>query len=263
MIQQRNNMLWHKTNGLIRYLMVHLGTSIIPLYVVNEYPKSGGTWLGQMIAAALDIPFPRNRLPLLKSCIMHGHYLRTWNMKNVVVLWRDGRDVIVSQYYHSLFENNIGNRELVKNVRKDLLFDDYDDIKRNLTAFIEYVFIEKKHPRFSWSDFCALWENNSSAVFVKYEDLLIDCSNQLQRIILHLTGKQLEKHIAETITSEYSFKRQSGRNPGQEDTGSFLRKGIAGDCKNYFTNESKLLFSEYAGNALIKLGYEKDDSWVK
>jgi hypothetical protein len=42
-----------------------------------------------------------------------------------------------------------------------------------------------------------------------------------------------------------------------------LRKGIAGDWKNNFSEEAKQVFHAYAGSELIKMGYEKDDSWVK
>ena len=52
------------------------------------------------------------------------------------------------------------------------------------------------------------------------------------------------------------------RNPGEEAK-SFIRKGIAGDWKNKFSPEACEMFNKYAGGALIKVGYEKDDSWVK
>ena len=64
------------------------------------------------------------------------------------------------------------------------------------------------------------------------------------------------------ICQKYLFKYQSRRNPGQEDRTSFLRKGIAGDWKNYFGREAREVFHHYAGNQLIRLGYERDDSWV-
>jgi hypothetical protein len=82
-----------ESNALLRIGMVHMLSGAIPLYIVNEYPKSGGTWVGQMLGRALRVPFPRNRFPVLRPSIMHGHYLRPWGMKNVVVVWRDGRDV--------------------------------------------------------------------------------------------------------------------------------------------------------------------------
>jgi hypothetical protein len=97
--------LVRKSEGLIRYLMVHMLSGHLPLITVNEYPKSGGTWLAQMLSASLRLPFPRNKLPQICSSIMHGHYLNPWGMDNVVVMWRDGRDIMVSWYYHCLFKN--------------------------------------------------------------------------------------------------------------------------------------------------------------
>ena len=41
------------------------------MYVVNEYPKSGGSWVAEMLSEALGVPFPRNRLPMLRSSILH------------------------------------------------------------------------------------------------------------------------------------------------------------------------------------------------
>ena len=42
-----------------------------------------------------------------------------------------------------------------------------------------------------------------------------------------------------------------------------MRKGIVGDWKNHFTPASRAMFDEFAGEQLIKLGYETDNSWVQ
>jgi hypothetical protein len=72
---------------------VHTLAGISPFYIVNKYPKIRGTGVGQMLGRALGVPFPRERFPMLGTSIMHGH---SWGMKNVIVVWRDGRDVMVS-----------------------------------------------------------------------------------------------------------------------------------------------------------------------
>lgn len=262
-IKQRNNLLWFKYNGLTRYILVHFFSSCFPLYIVNEYPKSGGSWLAQMLSKALSVPFPRNRLPMLKSCIMQGHYLSSWNMKNVVVLWRDGRDVLISQYYHSLFKNERGNERGVDITRKNLKFKDYSDIQKNLLEFMRYVYTRrKKHPKFSWSDFVNKWADNTNVIYVKYEDLRRNTDKEIQRIVYALTGKDIALDDANRIAEEFSFENQSKRKPGEENIKSFMRKGIIGDWKNHFTPEARKFFAEYAGKELIKLGYEKDFSWV-
>lgn len=252
-----------KLQAFLRYSMVHFLSGKLSLYIVTEYPKSGGTWLGQMVGRALDLPFPRNQFPLFCSSIMHGHYLSPWGIKNVVVIWRDGRDVMVSWYYHCLFKNERANAPLVDIVRKDLSFTDYENIYKNLPTFIDYSFTRQRHPRFSWADFVRRWYGRDKVVYVYYERLRQNTVSELQRVVFELTGKVLKEERAAKIVEEFSFFRQSGRLPGQENIGSFMRKGLVGDWRNHFSREACELFDRYAGNELLLLGYERDRMWVK
>ncbi len=262
MIRQRDSWFWFKANGLSRYLLVHLAAGAIPLYTVNEFPRSGGTWLAQMLARALDVPFPRNRLPVRGSAVMHGHYLRSWGMKNVVVMWRDGRDVMVSLYFHSLIESDGLNGRLVREVRRSLRLADYTDTLTNMPRFIEYSFERKRHPRFSWTDFVHEWYGRPAVSHVRYRDLLEDAAGHLRRIVRELTGHELAVDAARRVVDEFSFEQQALRPRGQEARRSFLRKGVAGDWRNHFSLEARQLFDYYAGDALIQVGYERDHSWV-
>lgn len=251
-----------KLESLIRYLMVHCLSKAVPLYIVNEYPKSGGTWVGQMLGRALNVPFPRNRFPELSSSIMHGHYLNPWGMKNVVVVWRDGRDIMVSWYYHCLFKHDHRNAPLVDMVSNDLQFKEPEDIHNNLPTFIEYSFTKKRYPRFSWTDFVHQWYEHPGIVSVHYESLHKNTVSELQRVFWELTCKDLEFEKAAKIVEEFSFVRQSGRKPGEVKRNSFLRKGVVGDWRNHFTVEACKVFNHFAGNELITLGYENDTTWV-
>lgn len=261
--EQRNNPLWLKYNGLTRYVLVHFFSSYFPLYIVNEYPKSGGTWVSQMLSDYLKVPFPKNQFPKLQSSIMHGHYLHSPTMKNVFVVLRDGRDIMVSSYYHSLFKNERFNARLVEITRRELQFDDDydDDVKSNLPKFIEYKFKRKKHPMFTWSEFVNSWLDKGVAI-IRYENLLRDPAKELGEAIKKVVGYDPDEKRLTEIVERYSFQRLAKRNPGEENKHSFLRKGIAGDWKNVFNKEARELFNYYAGKELIKLGYEKDESWV-
>jgi len=262
MIKQKNNVFWFKLNGLVRYSMSHLASNLFPLYIVNEYPKSGGSWVADMLSDALNVPFPRNRLPMLKSCVMHGHMMHSWNMRNVLIVWRDGRDILVSQYYHSLFYNDRGNAPLVDQCRADLQFSDYDNIRENLPAFMEYVYETKKHPRMSWIEFVGKWADCKNCVHVKYEDLREKPVDELNRIAHSLSSMKIDLERVVNIVDNHSFEKLAGRKAGSENKKSFLRKGVVGDWKNHFTKDAKQLFMSYAGDGLVKLGYENDNSWV-
>jgi hypothetical protein len=253
----------NKINSLYRRVLVYNLSGIIPYYLINEYPKSGGTWLGQMIGELISVPFPRNRFPILKPSIMHGHYLKKGKgLKNVIVLWRDGRDVMVSWYHHCFFENEIGNRSIVQIVRNDLKFNDVSAVKENLPSFIRYSFEKSKHPSFSWADFVRKWINQSGVVYVKYENLRQNPVDEVLRLIMELTGNLLERVKVKNAVVKYSFTSLSNRRPGQENKNSFIRKGIVGDWRNYFNKEAIDLFSKYAGDELIDLGYEKNYNWT-
>jgi Sulfotransferase domain len=253
--------IYDRENELIRAGMVHLLSGAIPLYVVNEFPKSGGTWVGQMLGRALGVPFPRNSLPVFRKSIMHGHYLSPWGIKNVVVAWRDGRDVMVSWYHQQLIPHE-WNRAQVARSRKELPLEDYDDIYGNLPAFIEYAFTRPHSPGFSWADFARRWHGRKGAVHVRYEDLRRDTPAELRSIVRKLTGEEPSLQKASAVAEEFSFERQSGRRAGEENRGRFLRKGVVGDWSGRFSPEAREVFDRYAGEELILLGYERDRSWV-
>ena len=262
MIQQRNNFWWFKLNGLLRYLMVHCTSNILPLYIVNEFPKSGGSWVSQMLAEYLGVPFPRNAFPELRSSIIHGHYLYFPTMRNVFVVMRDGRDVMVSYYYHSFFlmESQL-NQKIVEETRKGLPFTDYNDIYANLPRFIEYQFTHRSHPKFTWCEFVNSWIKKKNIPIIYYERLLEDTVKELGEAVYSVTQIRPDEERLRPIVEKYSFKNQAGRNPGEENKHSFLRKGLAGDWKNHFSPEARRVFHKFAGQELITLGYENDDSW--
>jgi len=263
MIKQINRMWWLKLNGLIRSYMVHGGlTPLVPIYIVNEHQKSGGTWLSQLISTSLDIPFPRNRLPPLGTCLLHGQFRSKWNMKKPVILWRDGRDVIVSEYFYHILSDVTSNGYPAE-VRKKLNYTDPNDVKANLPHFIEYAMDKSIHAHHTWPSFVDYWHNMPNAIETSYEALREDTLKELTRIISELTNNNfVDETILENTIEKYSFKNQTNRKAGQEDRKSFLRKGIVGDWKNNFTEQSSEIFNYHAGDQLIKLGYEKDHKWA-
>jgi len=96
---------------------------------------------------------------------------------------------------------------------------------------------------------------------VRYEDLLERPNEEVERLLGFL-GVDTEKSLVERCVSSASFEKLSkGRERGQEDPSSFYRKGVAGDWRNYFSEEDRRVFKEEAGELLIRLGYERDLDW--
>ena len=279
----KNNLIRMAKNKVIngsRYMLVQKLPGLFPFYLVTEYPKSGGTWLGQLISGYFDIPFPRNTYPKFGMSLVHGHFLpssRSDKIKKILWLVRDGRDVIVSSYYYYLFptDKNLRNPKNHLYFSSRLRFDEVENIKENLPKYIEFMFTHKpgRIVRFGhegdWVSFNRKWlsflgepDKGGNLIKTSYEALLKDTGNELSRIVSLMTGSDPELRRINEIVEQFSFKRQTGRNHGEEDKHSFLRKGISGDWKNYFSPEAAEIFDHYAGDMLMELGYESGREWV-
>lgn len=269
--------LKNKTEQLLRLIFINSIAIQNKSVLVVEYPKSGGTWLGQLVAGSLDLPFPRNQFPTSSQCLYHSHYLPTFNIpKNAPILFlvRDGRDVMVSLYHHQLLWNE-KNKLSPKDVhyhRKNVPFDDFENVKKNMAAFIKYSFEHRpsKWQQFTfmgnWFEFNQAWlsekNRNTNVHLVRYEDLLENTEKTLFQLLQSLQlSNAIDHEKVKEIILTYSFQNQAKRNQGEEDAHSFLRKGIHGDWKNYFGPEECALFKHYTKNMLVDLGYESNNNW--
>ena len=248
-------------NGAVRSILIRAFPRKIGVVPVNEFPKSGATWLSQMLSEAINIPFPRNRVPANIPCIVQGHFIHTWGINYGVVVWRDVRDVLVSWYFYCLFGAEHVLPKFILENRRALPVSDYEQIHKNMPIFIKYCFSVQRQPGFTWPEFVQTWINRNGLVFTRYEYLQRDPVNELVRVVEALNYK-LEKQHAIEIATKYSFENQSGRMSGEEKLGTFLRKGIAGDWKNYINRESAEMIWSYCGQAMIALGYETDAHWI-
>jgi hypothetical protein len=256
MIKERNSLLWYKLNGALRHLVSRVVSPVIGSnLVLTEYPKSGGSWICQMLAELMEMEFPRNRLPTFTNTIIQAHYLNGLLIKKPVVVYRDGRDVMVSLYHYSMFVNEKNNKRFVQHARDIAKFSNPEDIRANMPEFIRLAF-NNKITRFNWAEFVRSWIKREDAIPVRYEDMIRDTQNELSDLILKISGSMPDNHRLIQVVEKYSFESQSGRKRGVEKNNSFLRKGIAGDWKNKFSQEALDVFNSYARNELTTLGYE-------
>lgn len=253
-----------KFKSFSRYLIWHYLSKKLELIHVAEFPKSGGTWLKLLLSEYLGLDLYDYQISGLKNVIIHGHDKNNYKNHKTVFIVRDGRDVVISYYFHILREPKIMPEYYIKAKRDSIVVNDKNIIE-NLPHFIEFInkYYPKKFNRFSWSSMNESYLNDSKKCLVKYEDMLLDTEKELSRVLNYLGVNEIDMKKLTYTVNKLSFKNQTNRNRGQEDKGSFLRKGISGDWKNYFTQESANIFNIYSGDMLIKLGYEKDDNWIK
>jgi len=235
-------------------------SAVVPYYLVNEYPKSGGTWLAQMLADSLDLPFRRNVPIQVEKSVTHGHFFSKFGLRNVVLLWRDPRDVLVSFYYHCFFLNEHQNYLLVNMMKNQLPFEDYHDVKGNLPRFIRFLSCSPVSPKFSWPEFVFKWHECPYAVQTNYESLRSDPSREITRVVEALTGEQLPNSRALEVVDKNSFERaklSALENKSKDTEMSFVRKGSVGGWRPHFSNEAMDTLKEFEyDTAMHKLGYK-------
>lgn len=237
----------------------------IPLVFVVGYPKSGTTWVCQLAADYLQLPFPRySLLPIGCAAVVHGHELVRKNYPRCIYSARDGRDVMASLYF--FLSRHLPDGPLNRlSARDQALFPGMKDKNDTRANFLPFLERQLRHPHAShhpWGDHVRSFFDvkNPNAVMIRYEDLLADGPSSLASAMARLTGQEPDLDRARAAIDKFSFARQARRK--KEDRSSFLRKGEAGDWVNHFTPEAAELFDRVCGDALIRAGYEPDRGWV-
>lgn len=255
-----------------RVVSVRYGEAF-PFYYISEFPKSGGTWLARMVAEVLDLPRPEHSVfPIGCSAVLHNHWPYHPKRKRSIYLYRDGRDIAVSGFFHCMREINntrlhASQRSKTRKRYARLFGPEYDpdDTASLLPLFIRDTYEHPWGVRMTWNQHINSWyhpDAHPHVAFVSYEQLIEDCPGHLKRIIEHVTASEADDRKIAAAVEKFSIASQTGRRAGQEDRGHFIRKGVAGDWKNHFTRRAAEVFDHYAGDTLIRLGYEPDRSWI-
>jgi hypothetical protein len=215
-----------------------------------------------MLSDILEVPFPRNSLVPLSKSILKSHHVIHTNLYKPIVIIRDGRDVMVSAYFHFLLGTESSPNEFVSFWRDKMPFDDYENVFQNMPEFIR-VFSSQFRlgtRKMNWAQHVENSLKVKDSLIIKYEDLLLKPAEELQKTLIYLNHRVTTDQI-EDVISRRSFQQMSNREQGIEKSGSFLRKGIAGDWKEKFNEEACQSFDNFTGDILIRLGYESDHNW--
>jgi len=194
--------------------------------------------------------------------VFHVHRfipLRSVRERTVYVL-RDGRDAIVSFYFHIVreWEQPI-KRRMERRLGREMTAE---NIRENLPQFIDFMQGNRTHS-IDYRAHVEEWRRRQEVyVALRYEDLLKDTVAQLSRVVFEVTGTEPSAELVRAAVAKHDFTRLTGRQRGVHDPSSFLRKGVEGDWRNHFSPEAARLYDAYAGDLLIELGYETSRSWV-
>lgn len=237
----------------------------VPLMFVLGYPKSGTSWVCQLLADYFRLPFPQHSiLPIGFPAVVHGHEIPTNKFPIGVYIVRDGRDAMVSSYFHMLSDLQAGGSySHYTNIFRE--FDLNAPARVNLPKYIESQ---------SSVPFCRYgnWGKHVSSYFLidqpvlkllRYEDLRSEPVPTFTSLIASMTGSEADENQIRESIARYSFERLAGRAPDSENSRSYLRKGVIGDWRNHFSRQSARIFDKHFGDALIRCGYESNRDWVE
>ena len=240
-------------------IVASVGSHLQVCHVV-AHPKSGVSWLRNMIQLYLGGPRYLNDQLVHRKTVIQLHRLYRRMYCNPVVLLRDPRDIFTSFYYHELRgAEPMASPDYTHNQNLPLK----DDFAKYLWAKLTYPI----HPGFRFCEFVNSWYERSGTCSVRYEDLLSDCGAELTRI-LEFLGEPVCPERVQEVVDYHSFSNQTllrygeERQHGQENISRFERKGVSGDWRNIFNEESCRLIHEYEWDSLQRLGYESDPGWI-
>ena len=239
-------------------------------YGLFSAPENQSKWLGTnaWTVEMHDLEDVGGRLgSLIPGQFLKGHMGHLKSVEGImivlgigcVLVYRDLRDVAVSQMYHVLsrtdkFLNHKGKRE-------------YKRIKRKkgkegvLIAIIEGI---DEFPGLidRWETF-APWLDSEWAMCVSFEDIRKDhykAANQFFDYSLKIQGLVAEEELYVDPKIKFQFVHRIVHEMSFRKTATF-RKGVAGEWRKEFTPKVTECFKAHDNGWLQRLGYEKDEKW--
>jgi hypothetical protein len=167
------------------------------------------------------------------------------------VVIRDLRDTAVSGYFSLKVSHGAFAADQVSELRRDLQRKSLED--GLIQTIDQWLPVNAKIQR-SWLE--------AGEPVIRYEDLLENDVEILERVLIDECGYPVPRPRLRRAVETRRFDRMSkGRPRGEEDVSAHLRKGVAGDWRNYFTAPVKEAFKERWGELLVTAGYERDLNW--
>jgi hypothetical protein len=224
--------------------------------LVSEYPKSGGTWVVNLVGDALGLAkrdiyltgsgtVDLGRHPWYAgasdfgfkgACVIKSHEYPTsrhvqFTTKHIHLV-RDGRDVVVSKYFYErdfCVANGI-----------------YKKFEESFDSYVSRVSTE-------WNEFVLSWLN-VDVLCIKYEDFLHSPHGTLECVLSSL-GIESSRASMDAAVSKNTKDKMQASITQHYPKGAFVRKGVSGDWRTHFNQSHLDAFRGIAGEAMERLGY--------
>jgi hypothetical protein len=164
-----------------------------------------------------------------------------------LIMYRDLRDVAVSHYFY---------------VRRTPWHPEYEDyaslsVKEGLLHFARTLLPEFAQWIRSWRS----RKDDELALELRYEDLLENTETKFRQVASHFglesgTRNTSSKRIKEIVDAHQFENMSGGRKRGNQDESSFVRKGVAGDWRNYFSKKIEKEYDKKVSKLLREMGYK-------
>ncbi|XP_076305756.1 sulfotransferase 1B1-like isoform X2 [Tachypleus tridentatus] len=250
---------------------------------IITYPKSGTTWTEEIVSLIFndgDTKKVQNKLLIYRVHHLEvgrpiGHFRYLQKLKSprfmathlplnciprqlqqahckIIYVVRNPKDNAVSYYHHHRMSTFLGN---YKGPWSDFL-------SHFLKGHLVYG---------SWFDHVLTYwkfhlEHPDKVLFISYEELKMDLEKMIERIAIFLSHP-LAAETIKTIANHCSFDQMKNNNMVNREQlpitdffdmtqSKFMRKGIIGDWKNYFTDEQNKLFDRVYKEKMVGSGLD-------
>ncbi len=167
-----------------------------------------------------------------------------------LVVLRDPRDIVVSLVF-SIGFSHIPSA-MTRLLRTPILAaSDRDRVRIGIYLLTQ------------WADRMRSWATAPTGPrerVVDYRNLIAKPKEEFASICSFL-GWNIEPRLLHRVIERHAFESRTGRNPGEVNSFSHLRKGVDGDWRNYFDRELGEEFETTFPGLLTDLGHETDTRW--
>ncbi len=260
------------------------GSSVLeqtPIVLGNAMPKSGSHLINQVIQGLVDIgPFvnpgfpPVNRdeeneklsqntvlknLRRMKSGdIAYGYIkanepftsLLTESGRATIFVYRDPRDMIIS---HVFYATQMHKGHGMHRYYNETLHTMEERINAAING-VDQPGFELSPIREKYLGYLG-WLAYPEVLCIRFEDLILDQKNALDRILCYLIERGFQPTLARSKEIEIL---QRAIAPNKSGT---FRKGQPGNWREHFTPENIAFFKDQTGDLLTRLGYVQSEDW--